>query len=94
LSKNNLIFLIFQATNHTHAVHRISFISRDITDNRAFGYVYGIGEGKHKFFAIKTEKAVSEMTMIPFLYPLKQSFGVYTGITLCFHISCKAIFLY
>ena len=30
-----------------------------MTDSRAFGYVYGAGEGKHKFYAIKTEKAVS-----------------------------------
>ena len=47
-----------QTTHHSHPVHRISFISRDLTDGRAFGYVFGAGEGKHKFFAIKTEKAV------------------------------------
>ncbi|XP_045159881.2 disabled homolog 1-like isoform X2 [Mercenaria mercenaria] len=51
------------ATNHTHPVHRISFISRDITDARAFGYVYGAGEGKHKFFAIKTEKAAEALVL-------------------------------
>ena len=57
-------FLLFQAVNHTHLVHRISFISRDITDSRAFGYVYGAGEGKHKFFAIKTEKAVCSVILL------------------------------
>lgn len=52
-----------QTTNHTHPVHRISFISRDVTDSRAFGYVYGAGEGKHKFFAIKTEKAAEALVL-------------------------------
>jgi len=52
-----------QATNHTHAVHRISFISRDVTDARAFGYVYGAGEGKHKFYAIKTDKAAEALVL-------------------------------
>ena len=49
---------LFQTVLHTHAVHRISFISRDVSDNRAFGYIYGPGDGTHKFFGIKTEKAV------------------------------------
>merc|ERR1712042_136875 len=43
-------------TLHHHSVHRISFISRDVGDNRAFGYVYGCGDGIYQFFAIKTEK--------------------------------------
>uniref|UniRef100_A0A673HL63 Disabled homolog 2-like n=1 Tax=Sinocyclocheilus rhinocerous TaxID=307959 RepID=A0A673HL63_9TELE len=36
-----------------HAVNKISFIARDVTDSRAFGYVCG-AEGQHQFFAIKT----------------------------------------
>uniref|UniRef100_A0A9J8AYK5 PID domain-containing protein n=1 Tax=Cyprinus carpio carpio TaxID=630221 RepID=A0A9J8AYK5_CYPCA len=36
-----------------HAVNKISFIARDVTDSRAFGYVCGT-EGQHQFFAIKT----------------------------------------
>ncbi|KAL2081765.1 hypothetical protein ACEWY4_023618 [Coilia grayii] len=38
---------------HEHAVNKISFIARDVTDSRAFGYVCG-AEGQHQFFAIKT----------------------------------------
>nr|XP_023674110.1 disabled homolog 2-like isoform X1 [Paramormyrops kingsleyae] len=38
---------------YEHAVNKISFIARDVTDNRAFGYVCG-AEGQHQFFAVKT----------------------------------------
>uniref|UniRef100_A0A673IG40 Disabled homolog 2-like n=1 Tax=Sinocyclocheilus rhinocerous TaxID=307959 RepID=A0A673IG40_9TELE len=38
---------------HEHVVNKISFIARDVTDNRAFGYVCGV-EGQHQFFAVKT----------------------------------------
>ncbi|XP_051533574.1 disabled homolog 2 isoform X2 [Myxocyprinus asiaticus] len=38
---------------HEHVVNKISFIARDVTDNRAFGYVCG-AERQHQFFAIKT----------------------------------------
>ncbi|ESO92381.1 hypothetical protein LOTGIDRAFT_87453, partial [Lottia gigantea] len=58
--------ILDQATGnveHTHEVHRISFISRDVTDSRAFGYVYGPGDGSHKFFAIKTEKAAEALVL-------------------------------
>ncbi|XP_070563677.1 disabled homolog 1-like isoform X2 [Ptychodera flava] len=47
---------------HSHAVHQISFISRDPSDNRAFGYVFGV-EGNHRFFAIKTEKAAEHVVL-------------------------------
>ncbi|XP_065409982.1 disabled homolog 1 isoform X21 [Chrysemys picta bellii] len=42
---------------HHHAVHEISYIAKDITDHRAFGYVCG-KEGNHRFVAIKTAQAV------------------------------------
>lgn len=49
--------LPFQVIEHEHPVNKISFIARDVTDNRAFGYVCG-GEGQHQFFAIKTAQQV------------------------------------
>ena len=48
---------------YQHAVDKISFIARDQTDRRAFGYVLGIGEGKHQFFGIKTAK-IAEHTVL------------------------------
>ena len=54
-----LTCVVSQNAIHQHAVHRISFIARDVSDARAFGYIYGPGDGTHKFFGIKTEKAVS-----------------------------------
>ena len=54
---------MFQTVIHQHAVDKISFIARDQTDRRAFGYVLGIGEGKHKFFGIKTAK-IAEQTVL------------------------------
>lgn len=38
---------------HQHAIPKISYIWRDQTDPRAFGYVYGTPESGHRFAAIK-----------------------------------------
>ncbi|XP_022661332.1 mucin-19-like isoform X4 [Varroa destructor] len=46
-----------------HPVHRISFISQDQTDPRAFGYVSGTPLGGHSFIAIKTEKTASQIVI-------------------------------
>lgn len=53
-----LCFVYEQLLQHHHAVHEISYIAKDITDHRAFGYVCG-KEGNHRFVAIKTAQAVS-----------------------------------
>ncbi|XP_077593972.1 disabled homolog 2-like isoform X2 [Stigmatopora nigra] len=55
---------------HEHLVNRISFIARDVTDNRAFGYVCG-AEGQHQFFAIKTAQQAE-----PLVIDLKDLFQV------------------
>ncbi|XP_077203145.1 disabled homolog 2 isoform X3 [Paroedura picta] len=55
---------------HEHPVNKISFIARDVTDNRAFGYVCG-GEGQHQFFAIKTAQQAE-----PLVVDLKDLFQV------------------
>ena len=46
-----------------HPVHKISFIAQDMTDTRAFGYIYGSPENGHRFFGIKTEKAAGAVVV-------------------------------
>ncbi|XP_020777392.1 disabled homolog 2 isoform X1 [Boleophthalmus pectinirostris] len=55
---------------HEHVVNKISFIARDVTDNRAFGYVCGV-EGQHQFYAIKTAQQAE-----PLVIDLKDLFQV------------------
>ncbi|XP_078531122.1 disabled homolog 2 isoform X4 [Lissotriton helveticus] len=55
---------------HEHPVNKISFIARDVTDNRAFGYVCG-AEGQHQFFALKTAQQAE-----PLVVDLKDLFQV------------------
>ena len=52
------VCLHVQEVIHRHIVQRISFIARDVSDARAFGYVYGCRDGRHQFYGIKTEKVV------------------------------------
>ncbi|NXQ22542.1 DAB2 protein, partial [Peucedramus taeniatus] len=61
---------------HEHPVNKISFIARDVTDNRAFGYICG-GEGQHQFFALKTaqqaEPLVSDLKdLFQLIYNMKK----------------------
>ncbi|GFS43312.1 protein disabled [Nephila pilipes] len=48
---------------HHHPIHKISFISQDTSDNRAFGYVFGSPQTGHEFFGIKTEKIASQVVL-------------------------------
>jgi len=55
----NGVQLLDQKTNDlvaNHVINLISYITRDITDSRTFGYVYGSPEMGHQFIAIKSEK--------------------------------------
>ncbi|TRZ02114.1 hypothetical protein DNTS_013527, partial [Danionella cerebrum] len=51
-----------QVLQHHHAVHEISYIAKDITDHRAFGYVCG-KEGNHRFVAIKTAQSAEPLIL-------------------------------
>ncbi|XP_076380375.1 DAB adaptor protein isoform X2 [Megalopta genalis] len=44
-----------------HPVHKISFIAQDMSDSRAFGYIFGSPDTGHRFFGIKTDKAASQL---------------------------------
>lgn len=41
---------------HTFPVSKVSFIAKDVSDSRAFGFVYSISEHEHHFYGVKTEK--------------------------------------
>ncbi|XP_041646439.1 DAB adaptor protein 1a [Cheilinus undulatus] len=61
---------------HHHAVHEISYIAKDITDHRAFGYVCG-KEGNHRFVAIKTQQSAEPVILdlrdlFQLIYEIKQ----------------------
>nr|ABA54873.1 disabled1 transcript variant 2 [Danio rerio] len=61
---------------HHHAVHEISYIAKDITDHRAFGYVCG-KEGNHRFVAIKTAQSAERVILdlrdlFQLIYEIKQ----------------------
>lgn len=47
-----------------HPVHKISFIAQDMTDSRAFGYIFGSPDSGHRFFGIKTDKAASQVCCV------------------------------
>lgn len=49
-----------------HPVHKISFIAQDMSDSRAFGYIFGSPDSGHRFFGIKTDKAASQVIVVFF----------------------------
>ena len=54
---------VFQATQFIHAVEKISFISRDTTDRRAFGYIVEGEKNQFHFFGIKTGNAAEGLVL-------------------------------
>lgn len=61
-SVNNM-FNCLQDSLYHHPVHKISFIAQDMTDSRAFGYIFGSPDSGHRFFGIKTDKAASQVVL-------------------------------
>ena len=57
------VVYVCQDCLHHHPVHKISFIAQDMTDTRAFGYIFGSPDAGHKFFGIKTEKTASQVVI-------------------------------
>lgn len=53
---------MLQDSLYHHPVHKISFIAQDMTDSRAFGYIFGSPDTGHRFFGIKTDKAASQVS--------------------------------
>ena len=53
----------FQTTQFIHAVEKISFISRDTTDRRAFGYIVEGEKGQFHFFGLKTGNAAEGLVL-------------------------------
>merc|ERR1719414_676871 len=50
-------------TQFIHAVEKISFISRDTTDRRAFGYIVEGEKGQFHFFGLKTGNAAEGLVL-------------------------------
>ena len=70
-----------------HPVHKISFIAQDMSDSRAFGYIYGSPENGHRFFGIKTEKAAGQVYIYNILYFQKTilNYGIFVLLGGCGH---------
>jgi len=62
VSKSADFPLSLQDCLYHHPVHKISFIAQDMSDSRAFGYIYGSPDTGHRFFGIKTDKAASQVS--------------------------------
>lgn len=82
-----------------HPVHKISFIAQDMSDSRAFGYIFGSPDTGHRFFGIKTDKAASQVIInyfcsfnhfaikltLSFITIMKYLICIYVSVTVKFH---------
>lgn len=82
----SLYFYLSQDCLYHHPVHKISFIAQDMSDSRAFGYIFGSPDTGHRFFGIKTDKAASQVSLI------FASFQVILFFTTCIICSKKMYF--
>jgi len=58
-----ILDLMTGEVQHAHPVNKISFVARDLTDRRAFGYIFSAEDGKHKLFGIKTAKVAETLVL-------------------------------
>lgn len=58
-----ILDLLTGEVQHAHPVNKISFVARDLTDRRAFGYIFSADDGQHKLFGIKTAKVAETLVL-------------------------------
>ncbi|CAF3470706.1 unnamed protein product, partial [Rotaria sp. Silwood2] len=61
-----------------HEIERISFVVIDPRDLHAFGYIYNTSDGRHQFWAIKTER-VAAVTVLALKEAFELAFEQYTN---------------
>lgn len=76
---NTFHVFVTQDCLYHHPVHKISFIAQDMSDSRAFGYIFGSPDTGHRFFGIKTDKAASQVRIISKLFCIYSNRKLWTA---------------